>query len=144
MSWVVAIRTTRYPLILMHCCYVVMFLVKQGIPSDEDLGWLSEEVEKKWKAVGRRLGIQEARLTAFDNENREYFGKMYKMLLHWREKSGSAATYTVLHDALCHPLVNRTDLAEQFGANSNLPQFITGNISLVLQFNNTITYQYSA
>ena len=54
-----------------------MFLVKQGIPSDEDLGWLSEEVEKKWKAVGRRLGIQEARLTAFENENREYFGKMY-------------------------------------------------------------------
>ena len=121
-----------------------MFLVKQGIPSDEDLGWLSEEVEKKWKAVGRRLGIQEARLTAFDNENREYFGKMYKMLLHWREKNGSAATYTVLHHALCHPLVNRTDLAEQLGANSNLPQLITGNISLVLQFSNTITYQYSA
>ena len=128
----------------MHCCYVVMFLVKQGIPSDEDLGWLSEEVEKKWKAVGRRLGIQEARLTAFDNENREYFGKMYKMLLHWREKNGSAATYTVLHHALCHPLVNRTDLAEQLGANSNLAQLITGNISLVLQFSNTITYQYSA
>ena len=54
----------------------------------------------------------------------------------WRERNGSAATYTVLHDALCHSLVNRTDLAEQF---------ITGNISLILQFNkNKITYKYSA
>ena len=36
----------------------------------------------------------------------------------------------------CHPLANRTDLTEQLGAYSNLPQFITGNISLILQFNN--------
>ena len=49
----------------------------------------------------------------------------------WRERNGSAATYTVLHDALCHPLVNRTDLAEQPGAYSKLPQFITSNISLI-------------
>ena len=58
------------------------------------------------------------------------------MLLHWKGRNGSAATYTVLHDALCHPLVNRTDLAEQLGAYSNLPQFITGNVSLILKFNN--------
>ena len=54
----------------------------------------------------------------------------------WRERNGSAATYMALHDALCHPLVNDTVLAEQPGAYSNLPQFITGNISLILQFNN--------
>ena len=45
-----------------------MFLVKQGVPSDEDLEWLSQKLEN-WKTVGRRLEIDEARLTAFDDEN---------------------------------------------------------------------------
>ena len=108
---------------LMLCCDVFVFVVKQGVPSDEDLERLSQKLDK-WKTVGRRLEIEEARLTAFDNENREWSEKIYKMLLHWKERNGSAATYMVLHDALCHPLVNRKDLAEQF---------ITGNISLILQ-----------
>ena len=112
-----------------------MFLVKQGVPSDEDLEWLSRKLEK-WKPVGRRLEIEEARLTAFDNENKDYSEKAYKMLLHWKEGNGSSATHKFLHDALCHPLVKRTDLAECL---------ITGNISLILQLNkNTITYKYSA
>ena len=112
-----------------------MFLVKQGVPSDEDLEWLSQKLEK-WKPVGRRLKIEEAKLTTFDKENKEYSEKAYKMLLHWKEGNGSSATHTILHDALCHPWVNRTDLAEQLS---------TGNISLIFQFNkNTITYKYSA
>ena len=128
-------RTTRYPLMLMLCCNVFIFVVKQGVPSGEDLERLSQKLEK-WKTVGRRLEIEEERLTAFDYENREWSEKSYKMLLHWKARNGSAATYTVLHDALCNSLVNRKDLAEQF---------TTGNISLILQFNkNTITYKYSA
>ena len=107
----------------MLCCDVLMFLVKQGVPSDEDLQWLSQKLEK-WKIVGRRLEIDESSLTAFDVENRGCFEKIYKMLLHWKEKDGSTATYTILHDALCHPLVKRRDLAEQL---------ITGNISLAIQ-----------
>ena len=109
-----------------------MFLVKQGVPSDEDLEWLSQKL-KKWKTVGRRLQIDYGRLTAFDNEDRRRSEKIYKMLLHWKERNGSTATYMILHDALCHPLVNHTDLAEQL---------ITGNILLILQLNkNTITYK---
>ena len=128
----------------MLFCDVFMLLVKQGVPSNGDLEWLSQKLER-WKIVGRRLKIEEARLTAFDNENKEWSEKIYKMLLHWKERDGSAATYTVLHDTLCHPLVNRRDLAEEFWAYSNLHQFTTGNMSLILQFNNnTITYKYSA
>ena len=135
MAWIVAMRTTRYPLILILICDVFMVLVKQGVPSDEDLEWLSQKL-KKWKTLGRRLKIEEVRLTMIDDENREFFKKIYKMLLHWKERNGSTATYTILHDALCHPFVNRTDLAEQL---------ITGNISLILQLNKSaITYKYSA
>ena len=112
MARIVAIRTTRYSLILMLCCDVFMFLVKQGVPRDQDLEWLSQQLEK-WKAVGRRLEIKEAKLTAFDDENKEYSEKIYKMLLHWKKRDGPSATYTVLHNALCDTLVNRTDLAEQ-------------------------------
>ena len=101
-----------------------MFLVMQGVPSDEDLEWLSQELEE-WKTVGRRLKIKEAKLTAFDIEKRKCSEKIYKMLLHWKSRDSSTATYTILRNALCHPWVNRTDLAEQL---------ITGNISLILQF----------
>ena len=55
---------------LMLCCDVFIFVVKQRVPSDKDLEWLSQKLDK-WKTVGRRLEIEEARLTAFDNENRE-------------------------------------------------------------------------
>ena len=128
----------------MLCCDVFMFLVKQGVPSDRDLVGLSQELEI-WKTVGRRLEIEEAELTALDLENREWSEKVYKMLRHWKERNGSTATYRVLHDALCHPLVNRRDLAEKLWEYSTLPQFTTGNMSLILQFNNnTITYKYSA
>ena len=81
MTWIDVIRTTRYPLILMLCCDDFMFVVKQGVLSDEDLERLSQKFEK-WKTVGRYLEIVAARLTAFDNENREWSGKIFKRLLH--------------------------------------------------------------
>ena len=40
MTRIDAVRTTRYSLILMLCCDAYTFLVKQGVPSDEDLEWL--------------------------------------------------------------------------------------------------------
>ena len=122
-----------------------MFLVKQGVPSDEDLEWLSDRVEHKWKALGRRLQITESRLRVTDTEHQDMIEKAYQMLRHWKIMNGSAATYRVLHDALCHPLVSLKVLAEELSEYSNLPQFTTGNMSLILQFNNnTITYKYSA
>ena len=128
-------RTTRYPLILMLFCDVFLFSVRQGVPSDKDLEWLSQKVEN-WKTLGRRLKIEKVKLMMIDDENTEFIEKIYKMLLHWKERNGSTATYTILHDALCHPLINHTDLAEQL---------ITGNISLIWQLNkNTMTYKCSA
>ena len=65
----------------MLCCDVFMFVVKQGVPCDEDLERLPQKLEK-WKTVGRYLEIVAARLTVFDNENREWSEKIFKRLLH--------------------------------------------------------------
>ena len=97
----------------MLFCDVFMLLVKQEVPSDEDLEWLSHQLEN-WQELGRRLEIEEATLTAFDDDCKKKRQKIYKMLLLWKQKDGSAATYKVLHDALCHGFVKRTDLAEKF------------------------------
>ena len=113
MAGIVAIRTTRYPLILMLCCNIFIFLVKQEDLRDEDLQWLSFKLEK-WKPLGRCLNIEEATLTEIDHDCGEKREKIYKMLQHWKKANGAAATYMVLHDALCHPLVDRKGLAEQY------------------------------
>ena len=59
MTRVDAICTTCYPFILIHRCDIFMFVVKQGVPSDEDLVRLSQKLEK-WKTVGRPFKIVEA------------------------------------------------------------------------------------
>ncbi|PFX19183.1 D-inositol 3-phosphate glycosyltransferase [Stylophora pistillata] len=86
--------------------------LSQQEPSNEELEWLSHKL-KRWKTVGRRLGIEEATLTAISKENEEYFEKTYQMLLNWKGRESSAATYQVIHEALCHELVERADLADE-------------------------------
>ena len=100
----------KFDLISITFCYIT---VKEGTPSNEELETLSQKIAEGWKPLGRRLKMDESKLTAFDKENEEYSEKTYKMLLCWKQREGSAATYQVLHDALCHPLVNRRDLAEE-------------------------------
>lgn len=66
-----------------------------------------------WKPLGRALlNFNEARLTAFEKENPELSEQAYKMLRHWKENNGSAATYQILFDKLA--LVSRRDLGEEF------------------------------
>ena len=87
--------------------------VKEGIPSDEDLEHLSVKVEK-WKPLARRLKLEAAELEALHKDNEEWSEKALAMLIKWKRKKGSKATYRCLYDALCHDLVNRRDLAEKF------------------------------
>ena len=117
-----------------------MFLVTQGVPSDEDLEWLSYQVTD-WKRLGRILRVDYIAMMEIESNYENIFEKTSRMLQQWKEINGSAATYAVLRDALGHPFVGRKDLADKLG--SNLPQFITSNILLIVQFNNnTITYKY--
>ena len=88
--------------------------VKSGSPNNDDLELLANGLTDCWKEVGRRLEIDEECLVGFHKQNEKVSEKAYKMLLHWKRRDGSEATYQVLHDALCHRLVNRRDLAERF------------------------------
>lgn len=87
--------------------------VKDEIAEDEDLQKLSQKIAEGWKWLGRRLGIKEPKLIAFDKQNDVYSEKAYQMLLYWKQRKGSKATYRVLHDSLVHSLVDRRDLAEE-------------------------------
>lgn len=89
----------------------VSVAVKAGNPSDEELERLSTELDDKWKSLGRRLGYDEPELNAFDNDN-GVMEKAYQMLLSWKKRKGSNATYQVLYEALSHNLVGCLLLAE--------------------------------
>ena len=79
--------------------------VKKGTPSDDDLEKLADKLADKWQKVGRRLGIDHARITAYHKENEQLSEKAFKMLWDWKQSKGSDGTYQDLYDALCHELV---------------------------------------
>ena len=88
--------------------------LRQGSPTDDILQHLSKKVSKDWKTLGRRLTLHEAELQEFDNSHEQTSEKAYSMLLAWKQRGGSAATYSALNKALCDTLVNRRDLGEEF------------------------------
>ena len=87
--------------------------IKTGSPSDYELEGLSNRITK-WEALGRRLGFTDDELVPFDRDNREFTNKIFKMLLAWKQREGSRATYEVLYNALCHEYVMCRSLAEIF------------------------------
>ena len=94
--------------------------VKDGEPSDEEMEYLSRKLSEKWKTLGRRLGFDQAAIDDFHQANDKLAEKAYKMLMAWKQKKGSEATYKVLYDTLCHELVECKDLAEQYCCNKKV------------------------
>ena len=86
----------------------------EGSPTDIALENLSKKISNDWRTLGRRLNFSEAELKEFDNSHEQISEKAYAMLLAWKQRDGSAATYSVLNQALCDPLVERKDLAQEF------------------------------
>ncbi|XP_068705821.1 uncharacterized protein [Montipora foliosa] len=81
-------------------------------PSRERLEWLSMKLTL-WEPLARRLGFSEGQIIGFHKDNEEWAKKALSMLLRWKQKKGSDATYAVLCAALSHELVGRKDLAEE-------------------------------
>ena len=105
------IRPTKS--LLLYC--VLSVTANDGTPENYDLEGLALDVVKEWEKLGRRLlENNEAELYAIGQENEELSEKAFKMLIKWKTAKGSDATFGVLHEALCHHLVNRRDLAEKY------------------------------
>ena len=94
--------------------------VKKGIPSYDDLEHLSVKVEE-WKPLARRL-LESSEVEALDKDNEKLSEKAFAMLIKWKRKKGSEATYRCLYDALRHDLVYRRDLAEEFCCSCSKPE----------------------
>jgi len=111
-------RTEEFPLPSPKCPKLMpehRAAVKEGIPVNDDLERLANEIINQWKKLGRRLMENaDEMLDAIDNRNDEVNEKAYKMLLEWKQAKGSCATFRVLHDSLCDDLVKRRDLAEKY------------------------------
>ena len=86
----------------------------EGSPTEVVLENLSKKISNDWRTLGRRLNFNEAKLQEFDDSHKQISEKAYFMLLAWKQRDGSAATYSVLNQALCDPLVERKDLAQIF------------------------------
>ena len=104
----------------MFSFFVGISAQKDGEPSEYELEELSEMLEDSWEKLARRLGFHEGEIIGFHKDNEEYSKKALKMLFRWKQKQGREATYSVLYDALCHKLVGRRDLAEEFCCNQRL------------------------
>ena len=89
-------------------------VIKEGGPCEDALEELSTCIGEDWMQLGRRLLISQAELDEIDHRRPKFKEKAYRMLLCWKQKNSSNATHSILSDALCHRLVNRRDLAENF------------------------------
>ena len=88
--------------------------LKEGNPTEDELEYLSAEVSDDWRTLGRRLAFKEAQLQEFDTGYGKISEKAYAMLLAWKQRDGSGASYSVLYKALCDKRVKRRDLAQKF------------------------------
>ena len=86
--------------------------IKDGSPTPDELEGLSEKISDKWKKLGRRLQFDDAQIAEHDTNNVALSEKAYNLLMAWKGRDASAATYRVLHKALSN--VKRKDLAQEF------------------------------
>lgn len=102
----------RKEIICLRFCFLGVAGIKHGVVIVEELVNLSRKIYN-WRSLAVRLGFEEENIAAINLDYQAISEKAFAMLLRWRQREGSAASYQVLYDALCHPFVNRRDLAEE-------------------------------
>jgi len=98
--------------------------IKHGTLSDFDLEYLSLQIGE-WRPLARRLLFSEERIKGFYRASNRFREMAYMMLMQWKQREGSKASYKVLYDALCHELVGRRVLAEKFCIDDGRPSLVS-------------------
>ena len=91
-----------------------IFVVKEGIPADDELEQLGIEIADIWVKLGRRLDVSGPKLREIDKAHELLSEKGFHMLKYWKQSKGTAATYLALCEALQHQFIQRQDMAETF------------------------------
>ena len=87
-------------------------VVRKGNPKDDELEELANKIDPSvWKTIGRKLKIDEARITAIGKKDEEFSEKIYTMLREWKQKNGRDATWEALYQGL--KKAGLRDLAEK-------------------------------
>ncbi|KAJ8050954.1 Ankyrin-2 [Holothuria leucospilota] len=82
------------------------------VVSQEFMQYLSGEISKEWKELGRYLNLTDAQLNHIEADNPSHSKeRIYQMLLLWKQSNGYKATYKVLNDALSK--ADRSDLVKR-------------------------------
>ena len=97
------------------CLLLFVVEVKPGIPEENELHALANDVSQFWKKLGRELRVAESKLSQLDvGLQQDVYEKAYQMLLHWRETRDDQATYQILYSALTSTVVGRNDLGKKY------------------------------
>ncbi|KAJ8023318.1 Ankyrin-2 [Holothuria leucospilota] len=78
--------------------------------TDELILNVSKKISTEWRILGGKLQLTDQHLNHIKADNNNSLDRNFAMLKKWKEKNASAATFTVLMEALRS--VERTDVAE--------------------------------
>ena len=95
----------------------VFWPLKKGIPTEEELSRLANNIQQDWKRVGVALGLKEKVLKAIkvDIPN-DVYERAFAVLQKWKKKMGRKATYDKLAAAFNDQLVQRPALVKTFSS----------------------------
>lgn len=89
--------------------------MKKGVPSDEEVSHLADNIQQDWKRLGLALGLKEKYLTAIEMDKpNDVYERALAVLQKWKKKLGRKATYDKLAEALNDQLVQRPGLVKAF------------------------------
>ena len=98
----------------------IFWPLKKGIPTDEELQHLADNIQQDWKRLGAALGLKEKHLKAIEANNPfDVYERALAVLQKWRKKMGRKATYHKLAEALNDQLVQRYGLVKSFSRSDN-------------------------
>lgn len=87
---------------------------------------LALDLSVTWKQLARVLELADEVERISEDYRGNVFEQAYRMLLIWRQRNGSLATFQVLGEALRNPDISRNDLAQKYCENDNRDSSKTG------------------
>lgn len=113
-------RDFYLPVILLILLTATVFWpLKKGIPTEEELARLADNIQQDWKRLGAALGLKEKVLKAIEVDiPNDVYERALAVLQKWKKKMGRKATYDKLAAAFNDQLVQRPALVKTFSSDA--------------------------